>query len=121
MRQKDLEDARWISDEIDHSMALVDQTIHPYTDLLVHDMGPDLADGRPEEGATGSEWRTSPLWGLGHRVQVVGYGAFLHDGRAATPTEAILWHGGEADGARRRFLALNRSDRSVLAAFLGAL
>lgn len=100
---------------------LAGQVIHPFTDLLLHDMGPELADGRPEFEAGGTEWRTAPLWGLGHRSEVVGYGAFLHDGRAATPTEAVLWHGGEAAAARRRFLALGRARRESLAAFLGAL
>jgi len=105
-------------DQVD---GLADQTIHPYTDLLLHDMGPGLADGRPDGAATGDEWRTAPLWGLGHRVEVVGYGAFLHDGRARTPTEAVLWHGGEAQGAADRFRGLDRRARDDLAAFLGSL
>ena len=105
-------------DQVD---GLADQTIHPYTDLLLHDLGPELADGRPDGEATGNEWRTAPLWGLGHRAEVVGYGAFLHDGRARTPTEAVLWHGGEAAAAADRFRALDRQARDDLAAFLGSL
>lgn len=105
-------------DQVD---GLARQTIHPYTDLLLHDLGPDLGDGRPDGDATGDEWRTPPLWGLGHRVGVVGYGAFLHDGRARTPTEAILWHGGEAQSAAERFRTLDRQARDDLAAFLGSL
>jgi CxxC motif-containing protein (DUF1111 family) len=100
---------------------LSNQTFHPYTDLLLHDMGPGLADGRPDGSATGSEWRTAPLWGLGRRVEVTGRQAFLHDGRARTPTEAILWHGGEAAAARERFEHLSASDRAALAAFLNSL
>ncbi len=101
--------------------ALANQTIHPYTDLLVHDMGAGLADGRPDFLATGTEWRTAPLWGLG-LVQVVAPDAgFLHDGRARTPEEAILWHGGEAAAARTAYAALARSDRDALLAFLASL
>jgi CxxC motif-containing protein (DUF1111 family) len=100
---------------------LANQTFHPYTDLLLHDMGPGLADGRPDGSASGSEWRTAPLWGLGRRVEVTGREAFLHDGRARTPTEAILWHGGEAAAARERFEHLSASDRAALAAFLNSL
>jgi CxxC motif-containing protein (DUF1111 family) len=105
----------------DFVAGLSNQTFHPYTDLLLHDMGPALADGRPDGGASGSEWRTAPLWGLGRRVEVTGRKAFLHDGRARTPTEAILWHGGEARAARERFEHLSASDRAALAAFLASL
>ncbi len=83
--------------------ALADQEIHPYTDLLLHDMGPGLADGRPDFAATGSEWRTPPLWGLGVVDDVNGERFLLHDGRAATFDEAILWHGGEAAAAAEAF------------------
>lgn len=100
---------------------LADRTIHPFTDLLLHDMGPDLADGRPDGLAGGSEWRTPPLWGLG-LAGVAGDGAFyLHDGRARTVTEAILWHGGEAAAARARFTALPAAARDTLLTFLGTL
>ncbi len=101
--------------------ALSHQTIHPFTDLLVHDMGPDLADGRPDFGASGTEWRTPPLWGIGLTEQVNGHTFFLHDGRARNLTEAILWHGGEAEGAKQFFIELSDSDRSKILAFLGAL
>ena len=100
---------------------LAHQTIHPYTDLLVHDMGPELADGRPDYLAGGSEWRTPPLWGIGLSEKVNGAGAFLHDGRARNFTEAILWHGGEADISRERFRKLSKEDREALVAFLASL
>ena len=96
-------------------------TIHPFTDLLVHDMGPDLADGRPDGEATGTEWRTAPLWGLGLNAAVNGNAFFLHDGRARTVTEAILWHGGEAIAARDAFKALTKDDRAALVKFLESL
>ena len=100
---------------------LADQTIYPYTDLLLHDLGPDLADGRPEFGASGQEWRTPPLWGLGLTQVVNGHPGFLHDGRARTVPEAILWHGGEAEPARERFRRLSAEDRAALLAFLRSL
>jgi CxxC motif-containing protein (DUF1111 family) len=100
---------------------LRDQTIRPFTDLLLHDMGPDLADGRPDGHASGAEWRTAPLWGLGLNAAVNGHAFFLHDGRARTLTEAILWHGGEAAPAREAFKALGRDDRAALVAFLNSL
>lgn len=101
--------------------ALRSQTIRPYTDLLLHDMGPDLADGRPDFGASGSEWRTTPLWGLGLLRTVSGHTFLLHDGRARDVTEAILWHGGEAERSRDAFRAMGRDDRAALIAFLGSL
>ncbi|MEZ5292442.1 MAG: di-heme oxidoredictase family protein [Vicinamibacterales bacterium] len=97
------------------------QTIRPYTDLLLHDMGPGLADGVAEGRAAGSEWRTPPLWGLGLLAIVSGDARLLHDGRARSPEEAVRWHGGEAAGARRRFLASSRADRDALMAFLDRL
>ena len=97
------------------------QVIVPYTDLLLHDMGPGLADGRPDFGASGSEWRTPPLWGLGLSSRVQGHTDFLHDGRARDVIEAILWHGGEAASARDAFGALNASSRAALLAFLQSL
>jgi len=97
------------------------RTIRPYTDLLVHDMGPGLADAVPVEGVGAAEWRTAPLWGLG-RVQMVNPEAgFLHDGRAATIEEAILWHGGEARRSRDAFTALDVTQRAALLAFLDQL
>lgn len=100
---------------------LAGQRIYPYTDLLLHDMGPDLADGRPEAQAGGTEWRTPPLWGIGLTRQVTGRTEFLHDGRARSLTEAILWHGGEAAPARERFAALSPEERRRLIAFLNSL
>ncbi|AKU94863.1 putative thiol oxidoreductase with 2 cytochrome c heme-binding site [Labilithrix luteola] len=97
------------------------QTIHPYTDLLLHDMGPDLADNRPDYQATGTEWRTPPLWGIGLLKTVNGHDRLLHDGRARGLEEAILWHGGEATASRERFRSASREDREALLAFLRSL
>lgn len=97
------------------------QTIRPYTDLLLHDMGEALADHRPDFQASGREWRTPPLWGIGLSEQVNGAGAYLHDGRARSFTEAVLWHGGEAAAARSAFVALTRADREAVVAFLRSL
>lgn len=97
------------------------QRIQPYTDLLLHDMGEGLADGRPDGLATGREWRTPPLWGIGLTATVSGHTRFLHDGRARNVEEAVLWHGGEADAARERYTRLRREDREALLAFLGSL
>ena len=100
---------------------LSEQTIHPYSDFLLHDMGEALADGRRDFEATGSEWRTPPLWGLGLLDDVNGHRFLLHDGRARTIEEAILWHGGEAEGAKERFRKLSQAEREQLLAFLEAL
>jgi CxxC motif-containing protein (DUF1111 family) len=97
------------------------QTIHPYTDLLLHDMGDALSDGRPTFAARGREWRTAPLWGIGLVQRVNGHTFFLHDGRARGFSEAILWHGGEAAGAQEAFVRMRRADREALIAFLGSL
>jgi CxxC motif-containing protein (DUF1111 family) len=97
------------------------QVIHPYTDLLVHDMGPGLADGRPDFQASGSEWRTPPLWGIGLVQTVNAHTRFLHDGRAYSLMEAVLWHGGEATRARDRVKRLSQRDRDALIAFLQSL
>ena len=102
---------------------LSNQTIHPYTDLLLHDMGTDLADGRPDYLASGSEWRTAPLWGIG-LVSLVNNnnGMFLmHDGRARTIEEAILWHGGEALNSKAAFMKLSKADRTALINFVNDL
>jgi len=101
--------------------ALSEQRIHAYTDLLLHDMGPGLADGRPDHQATGSEWRTPPLWGLGRTPDIARGEFYLHDGRARTLEEAVLWHGGEAAAARARFIVLPPADRAALIAFLRSL
>ena len=97
------------------------QVIHPYTDLLLHDMGAGLADGRPDFEATGSEWRTPPLWGIGLVETVNRHTYFLHDGRARNLAEAILWHGGEADASKAYFRRLPRADRDALLQFLRSL
>lgn len=97
------------------------QLIWPYTDLLLHDMGPDLADNRPEARATGQEWRTPPLWGIGLTEQVSGHTYFLHDGRARSLLEAVLWHGGEARSQRDAVVELPTTDREALIAFLESL
>ena len=101
--------------------SLQEQVIFPYTDLLLHDMGPGLADNRPDGQASGTEWRTPPLWGIGLVETVNGHTMFLHDGRARSIEEAILWHGGEAEGARRRFMGLAAEERRALIRFLMSL
>lgn len=106
---------------------LQSQSIKPYTDLLLHDMGEGLADesGLPAGDAMdppgASEWRTPPLWGLGLYATVNGNTGLLHDGRAANVTEAILWHGGEASAASDRFAQLTADERAALLAFVESL
>ncbi len=97
------------------------QLIWPYTDMLLHNMGPDLADNRPEGRATGQEWRTPPLWGIGLTNQVSGHSQFLHDGRARNLLEAILWHGGEAQAMRDTVVTMQPDDRAALIRFLESL
>jgi CxxC motif-containing protein (DUF1111 family) len=97
------------------------QLIWPYTNLLLHDMGEGLADQRPEGRATGREWRTPPLWGVGLTETVSGHTQFLHDGRARNLLEAILWHGGEAEAARDAVVAMPKADRDALLRFLESL
>lgn len=105
-----------------HDLAeLNNQTIQPFTDLLLHDLGTGLADGREVFDATGSEWRTPPLWGIGLIKTVNGHTEFLHDGRARNLAEAILWHGGEAERAKERFRNLSKSEREALLRFLESL
>lgn len=101
--------------------ALSRQTIHPYTDLLLHDMGPGLADGRPDALASGSQWRTPPLWGIGLIPQANGHQQLLHDGRARGVLEAILWHGGEASASRDAVRTMPRRDREALVKFVESL
>jgi CxxC motif-containing protein (DUF1111 family) len=98
-----------------------DQPIFPYTDLLLHDMGEELADGRPDFLADGREWRTPPLWGIGLTQLVNQHTFFLHDGRARNLVEAILWHGGEAEASRERFKHLSAAERQRLIVFLESL
>lgn len=100
---------------------LSSQEIWPYTDLLLHDMGPDLADGREDFEASGAEWRTPPLWGAGLARAMQARVGFLHDGRARTIEEAVLWHGAEARASRDRFAELSRDDRRALLAFVRSL
>ncbi|WP_350333230.1 di-heme oxidoredictase family protein [Coralliovum pocilloporae] len=97
------------------------QLIWPYSDFLLHDMGEGLADNFPEGAANGREWRTPALWGLGLTQKINPNAGFLHDGRARTLEEAILWHGGEAEGARNRFMELDNLDRRKLIRFLSSL
>jgi len=97
------------------------QKIFPYSDLLLHDMGTSLADNRPEYLANGYEWRTPALWGIGLTKKINGHEFFLHDGRARNLTEAILWHGGEAENSKQKFIQLNASDRTALIKFLESL
>ncbi|CAN7596453.1 di-heme oxidoredictase family protein [Neorhizobium sp. LjRoot104] len=97
------------------------QLIWPYSDFLLHDMGEGLADGQPVGVAGGSEWRTQPLWGIGLTETVNAHTFFLHDGRARNLTEAVLWHGGEAQKARDAFAALSKQDRAALLRFVESL
>jgi CxxC motif-containing protein (DUF1111 family) len=97
------------------------QTIYPYTDLLLHDMGDDLADNRPTYLATGNEWQTRPLWGIGLTEFNNGHTNFLHDGRARNIEEAILWHGGEAEASKLYYTNLSKTDRDAVLKFINAL
>ncbi|WP_209597971.1 di-heme oxidoredictase family protein [Ruegeria sp. HKCCSP351] len=106
-----------MEDRPEHSF----QLIWPYTDLLLHDLGEGLADNRPEARATGREWRTPPLWGVGLTKRVSGHTEFLHDGRAGTLLEAILWHGGEAQATRDTVVSMPKADRDALIQFLESL
>jgi CxxC motif-containing protein (DUF1111 family) len=104
-----------------HLVHLGNQHIWPYSDLLLHDMGEALADNRPDYIATGSEWRTAPLWGVGLQESVNGSKALLHDGRAQTIEEAILWHGGEASIVKAHFTQLKQNERDALIKFVNSL
>ncbi len=110
-----------VTGELPGFPAVSHQTIHPYTDVLLHDMGPELADGRPDFLASGSEWRTPPLWGLGLVPTVNDHLFLLHDGRARGFAEAILWHGGESTAAREAFRTMSADDRAALVRFLESL
>lgn len=100
---------------------LRNQTIRPYTDLLLHDMGPGLADNMGEDGVSGAEWRTAPLWNIGLSAGVSGGEGYLHDGRARTLEEAILWHGGEAEQAKENFRTMPAADREAILKFIRSL
>jgi CxxC motif-containing protein (DUF1111 family) len=101
--------------------ALRGATFRPYSDLLLHDMGDGLADDRRDGDASGREWRTPPLWGIGLVPTVNGHSRYLHDGRARSLEEAVLWHGGEAQRARDAFVGMPAEDRRALLAFLSSL
>lgn len=101
--------------------ALRNQVIWPHTDLLLHDLGPDLADGFTEGVANEREWRTPPLWGIGHTMAVSKHTYFLHDGRARNVLEAILWHGGEAEAARNKVIRMRPAERRHLLDYLNSL
>ncbi|MEY4577235.1 MAG: hypothetical protein RL701_1938 [Pseudomonadota bacterium] len=109
------------TESVPHVPELTSVAFHAYTDLLLHDLGPGLADARPSFAADGREFRTAPLWGLGLVEKVNGQLSLLNDGRARTFGEAVLWHGGEAEPAKQAFIALSRADRSALLAFVAAL
>lgn len=108
------------SHSADHVL-LQNQKIWPYSDLLLHDMGPELADNRPDGLASGVEWRTPPLWGIGLTKIVNGNEFYMHDGRARTLEEAILWHGGEAEKSREYYKNLSVENRKALIRFLNSL
>jgi CxxC motif-containing protein (DUF1111 family) len=103
------------------SKALNGQRIWPYTDLLLHDMGEGLADGRPDYLANGRQWKTPALWGLGLIKDVNGHTRLLHDGRARDALEAVLWHGGEAEASKQQVLAMSKAERAALVKFLESL
>jgi len=103
------------------SPALNGQRIHPYTDLLLHDMGEGLADGRPDGQANGRQWKTPPLWGVGLIHDVNSHRRLLHDGRADGVLEAILWHGGEAEASRNQVLKMSKPERDALVKFVESL
>ena len=104
-----------------NSKALQGQTIWPYTDLLLHDMGAGLADGRTDFLASGQQWRTPPLWGLGLVPDVNGHNRLLHDGRARGALEAVLWHDGEAKASKNAVLKMSAKERDALVKFLESL
>jgi len=103
------------------SKALNGQTIHPYTDLLLHDMGAPLADGRPDFAANGGQWKTPALWGIGLIKDVNGHTRLMHDGRARGVLEAVLWHGGEAQGSKEQVLKMSKAEREALVKFVESL
>lgn len=111
----------FVTGELEGFPELSHQRIFPYSDLLLHDLGEGLADGRPDFEATGREWRTPPLWGVGLTEQVSGHTRLLHDGRARSVEEAILWHGGEGEAARDAFVAMSASERAWLVRFVRSL
>jgi len=113
--------SRFVTASVEGEPAISNQTIHPFTDLLLHDMGPALADNRVDFEAAPNEWRTAPLWGLGLQQAVNGHTRLLHDGRARDISEAILWHGGEAQRSQDAYRAMSKQEREALLAFLSSL
>lgn len=113
--------AHFKTGQMSNDPALAEQDIYPFSDLLLHDMGEELADNRPDHAANGREWRTPPLWGIGLTQAISGEEAYLHDGRARSLQEAILWHGGEAHTSRETFRYFSANDRNALIAFLRSL
>ena len=111
----------YVTHRLEDGNAASFQLIWPYTDLLLHDMGEGLADNRPEGRANGREWRTAPLWGIGMTETVSGHTQFLHDGRARSLLEAILWHGGEAQASRDSVVNMDPPDRHALITYLESL
>jgi CxxC motif-containing protein (DUF1111 family) len=103
------------------SKALNGQHIFPYTDLLLHDMGDGLADGRQDFAANGKQWKTPPLWGIGLIKDVNGHNRLLHDGRARGVMEAVLWHGGEAEASRQQVIKMSQREREELVKFVESL
>lgn len=112
---------KYVTADLPQLPELSQQTIWPYTDLLLHDMGDALADFRPEGEANGREWKTPPLWGIGLTKAVNQKSGFLHDGRARNIQEAILWHGGEAKNSKNRYTQLDKKQRQQLLDFLTSL
>lgn len=112
---------KYVTDRLEDQPEQSFQLIWPYTDLLLHDMGPGLADNRPEGRADGQEWRTAPLWGIGLTQTVSGHTYFLHDGRARSLLEAVLWHGGEAQTQRDAVVEMPSEDRAALIRYLESL
>ncbi|NVB79975.1 MAG: c-type cytochrome [Kofleriaceae bacterium] len=113
--------AKYVTGEVAGLPELSHQTIFPYSDMLLHDMGNELADHRPDYLADGNEWRTPPLWGLGLVRVVNGHTNYLHDGRARDTSEAILWHGGEGAAARDAYKAMSKDERAALIRFVESL
>lgn len=111
----------FVTHRLDGQDAQSFQLVWPYSDLLLHDMGEGLADHRPEARATGREWRTPPLWGIGLTKQVSDQAGYLHDGRARSLLEAVLWHGGEAERQKRAIIDMPKTDRDALIRFLESL
>ncbi|WP_428740904.1 di-heme oxidoredictase family protein [Tenacibaculum sp.] len=109
------------SNDYPFNPTLENVTIRPFSDFLLHDMGDDLADNRPDFNATGKEWRTQPLWGIGMINTVNGHTFLLHDGRARNIEEAILWHGGEASKSKEEYVNLTKEDRAAVLSFINSL